>query len=222
MPWYSLSVLAALWVSETASFAVSASSPAVTVTVWAVPQVVGVKGQAGRRQGHVRARVPGDRHGDSRRGLAVEDHRVAVPGRVLLGHRQRRLRHRDARQRRRRRAGACLLAAQDVDEAHLHLDLLAPLVGGQGVGGVGRVGDVLLVRRAVGVHPHPLVGEHVVQLVFIHDAVRQGRQLCTHLDRAGNDRVTRRRMVRRQAQPQRALDAGRPGGVNVPPIASKL
>ena len=43
MPWYSLSVLAALWVSETASFAVSASSPAVTVTVWAVPQVVGVK-----------------------------------------------------------------------------------------------------------------------------------------------------------------------------------
>ena len=43
MLWYSLSVLAALWVSETASFAVSASSPAVTVTVWAVPQFVGVK-----------------------------------------------------------------------------------------------------------------------------------------------------------------------------------
>ena len=74
-------------------------------------------------------------------------------------------------ERRRRRAGACLLAAQDVDEAHLDLDLLAPLVGGQGVGGVGRVGDVLLVRRAVGVHPHPLVGEHVVQDVVIHDGV---------------------------------------------------
>ena len=43
MPWYSLSVLAALWVSETDSSAVSASSPAVTVTVWAVPQFVGVK-----------------------------------------------------------------------------------------------------------------------------------------------------------------------------------
>ena len=38
-----MSVLAALWVSVTASFAVSASSPAVTVTVWAVPQFVVVK-----------------------------------------------------------------------------------------------------------------------------------------------------------------------------------
>ena len=57
------------------------------------------EGQAGRIRGHVRARVPGDRHRDSRRGLAVEDHRVGGPGRVLLGHRQRRRRHRDARQR---------------------------------------------------------------------------------------------------------------------------
>ena len=138
------------------------------------------------------------------------------------GRRARRGDVRHSRERRRRRAGACLLAAQDVDEAHLDLDLLAPLVGGQGVGDVGLVGDVLLVRRAVGVHPHPLVGEHVVQDVVIHDAVRQGRQLFIHLDRAGNDRVTRRRMVRRQAQPQRALDAGRPGGANVPPIALKL
>ena len=145
--------------------------------------------------------------------------RLAHLGRARDGRRARRGDVRHSRERRRRRAGACLLAAQDVDEAHLDLDLLAPVVGGQGVGGVGLVGDVLLVRRAVGVHPHPLVGEHVVQDVVIHDAVRQGHQLCTHLDRAGNDRVTRRRMVRRQAQPQRALDAGRPDGVNVPLIA---
>ena len=148
--------------------------------------------------------------------------RLAHLRRARDGRRARRGGVRRSRERRRRRAGACLLAAQDVDEAHLDLDLLAPLVGGQGVGGVGLVGDVLLVRRAVGVHPHPLVGEHVVQDVFIHDAVRQCRQLFTHLDRAGNDRVTRRRMVRRQAQPQRALDAGRPDGANVPPIALKL
>ena len=148
--------------------------------------------------------------------------RLAHLRRARDGRRARRGGVRRSRERRRRRAGACLLAAQDVDEAHLDLDLLAPLVGGQGVGGVGRVGDVLLVRRAVGVHPHPLVGEHVVQDVVIHDAVRQCRQLFTHLDRAGNDRVTRRRMVRRQAQPQRALDAGRPDGANAPPIARKL
>ena len=36
-------MLAALWVSATASFAVFASSPAVTVTVWAASQVVVVK-----------------------------------------------------------------------------------------------------------------------------------------------------------------------------------
>ena len=36
-------MLVALWVSVTASSAVSGSWPAVTVTVWAVSQVVGVK-----------------------------------------------------------------------------------------------------------------------------------------------------------------------------------
>ena len=55
------------------------------------------------------------------------------------------------------------VSSPPVDEAHLDLDLLAPVVVGQGVGARQRVGDVLLVRRAVGVHPHPLVGEHVVQ-----------------------------------------------------------
>ena len=148
--------------------------------------------------------------------------RLAHLRRARDGRRARRGGVRRSRERRRRRAGACLLAAQDVDEAHLDLDLLALLVGGQGVGARQRVGDVLLVRRAVGVHPHPLVGEHVVQDVVIHDAVRQGRQHFTHLDRAGNDRVTRRRMVRRQAQPQRALDAGRPAQANVPVIVTKF
>ena len=38
-----MSVLAALWVSVTASFAVSASSPAVTITVWTVSQFDVVK-----------------------------------------------------------------------------------------------------------------------------------------------------------------------------------
>ena len=37
-----MSVLAALWVKETVSSAVSASLPAVTVTGWAVSQLVGV------------------------------------------------------------------------------------------------------------------------------------------------------------------------------------
>ena len=53
--------------------------------------------QAGRARGHLRARVAGHRDHDLRRRLAVQDHPVAVPGRVLLRHRQRRLRHRNPR-----------------------------------------------------------------------------------------------------------------------------
>ena len=103
-----------------------------------------------------------------------------------------------------RRAGALLLAAQLVGEAHLHLDLLARVGGGQRVGGGGRVGDVRRVRHAVGVHPHPLVGEARGQPVGVHDGARVGGQLLPGLRRAGNRRLARRDVVRRQAQIHRA------------------
>ena len=60
------------------------------------------------------------------------------------------------------------------------------------------------------------------QPVGVHDGARVGGQLLPGLRRAGNRRLARRDVVRRQAQPQRALDAGRPVGANAPLIASKL
>ena len=83
------------------------------------------EGQGGRVRGHVRAHVPGHRHHDIRRRLGIQHHRVAVPGRVLLRHRQRRRRHRDARCGRGRRRPRHLVRGRAVvgagpGRAHLH------------------------------------------------------------------------------------------------------
>ena len=51
--------------------------------------------QARRGRGHDRSRVPGDRYRNIRRRRGIENHRVSVPGRVFLRHRQRCLRDRD-------------------------------------------------------------------------------------------------------------------------------
>ena len=130
--------------------------------------------------------------------------------------------HRDAGQRGRggagdragrgiRRAGAHFLAAQLVAEAHLHLDLLARVGGGQGVGGGGLARNLRLVGGAVGVHAEPLVGEARGHPVGVHDRARVGGQLLPGLRRAGNRRLARRDGVRRQAQVHRArLHRGRP------------
>ena len=81
------------------------------------------EGQDARGQGHVRALVPGDRHRHIRRRQGIENHRVSVPGRVLLRHRQRRLRYRDARRRRDHDVeGVADRAAIAVARRHLHRD----------------------------------------------------------------------------------------------------
>ena len=86
---------------------------------------------------------------------------------------------------------------------HLHLDLLAHVRRGKDVGLRGLPRDVRLVRHAVRVHPHPLVGVGVARIavfrirlaVRVRDAACRRRQGPAHLRRAGDRRLARRRGV---------------------------
>ena len=120
--------------------------------------------------------------------------------------RGRRRAHRDVDERRRHRArfgvgvaGAHLHAVERVGEAHPHLDLLARVGGGEGVGARGRAGDVLGVGAAV-VFPDPLVLEGRRQAVGVGDgAVGRGQGLPDG-GGAGNRRLAGGVVVRRQAE----------------------
>ena len=148
--------------------------------------------------------------------------RLAHLRRARDGRRARRGGVRRARDRLRRRAGALLVAAEVVGETHLDLDLLAQVVVSQGVGGGGRVGDVLLVRRAVGVHPHPLVGVFdVVQPVLVLDAGDVDGELLPDRGRAGNHRRPGRRAVQRQAHVHRAGGHAGPVEIRGPEMVAK-
>ena len=135
--------------------------------------------QGGRVRGHVRARVPGHRHRDIRRRLGIQRHRVAVPGRVLLRHRQRRLRHRDTRRGRHRRRVPHLRRRRAVvgvgpRRAHPHRVL----------GAVGQARDRVARRRARWDRELPVAG-----VVVLAD------RLPLHLVARG---VVHRRPVHRQ------------------------
>ena len=103
------------------------------------------EGQARRGRGHVRARVPGDRYRDIRRRPGIENHRVSVPGRVLLRHRQRCLRDR----RRPRRGDDDLRVVGDGGDA----------AGAGGEGG-GLVAERVLKGNVVVARGRVRVGQH--------------------------------------------------------------
>ena len=134
----------------------------------------------------------------------------------------------DRRDHRRGRAGACLLAVQVVGEAHLHLDPLADVVVGQGVGGDGHTGNLLLVGGAVRVHPEPLIGigEAARQPVHVRNAACRRVQRIADPRRAvkrrrANRRRSRRLVVRRQAQVHRAGPVARPVEASAPLVLGR-
>ena len=108
--------------------------------------------------------------------------------------------------RRRRRAGQRLGIAAVVVEGHPHLEGLAQVGVDQGVGRVGRVGDVRRVRHAVRVHPHPLVAvADIGQAVRVRDAREVNGQRLPDRRRAGNRGRARRRGAGQRAECRRRL-----------------
>ena len=120
-----------------------------------------------------------------------------VRGRADRRHVRRPRRHRRARER-------PLVKAQVVGERNRHLHPLALVVLGQRVGARGRAGDVGRVRRAVRIHPDPLVAvDRPGEPVAVRDGVGARAQGLADPGRPRNPRRAGRRRVR-LAQVQRA------------------